>query len=414
MQSTWHILDDLIQKQYFKKAEATLKRFLTAELSSDDRVRGLIYRVRVRLLTGRPDDALDTLREIATKSDVINTLQIHSLLLEFEADALLTRYEMAQVGFADRSDLMDAQSLYRQIISKFPHYENLGWIYYQLGRVCLLSGQIDHAEKHFHHALLHPSNIQALTALCYERLGFIAFFESRQTHKAITFLQKAIDTYPAQASPLWLIEVHLLQSRVLRDSFTDSALEQAQKAYDIAQKFDNKTLLTDALFAMAEITHHHRHNPAKVIDYLQLFIQTKKAPAGINVTWSRVYEMLADAHFALQDYEQAIQAYEHVFHFNPDYPWEEHIQYQIACSHYQAGAYRRVIEIIQPLLPEDIESPDKLTDYHNFYNVLGNAYFATQQYTSALEAYDIALSTAPAGKDTRQLEASYHQSLELK
>jgi len=76
---------------------------------------------------------------------------------------------------------------------------------------------IDEAAVCFTHALLKQSHVPALTAYCYERLGFIAFYESRELRSAVTFLQKAIATYPANDARLWLVQAHTLHSRILRE-----------------------------------------------------------------------------------------------------------------------------------------------------------------------------------------------------
>src|SRR5205085_1961734 len=92
---------------------------------------------------------------------------------ELLADAYFSRFELAPVGFAERADADKARSIYAAIAKTDPTYENLGWVMYQWGRVLLSENKTDEAATKFQEALLKPSAMPSLTALCYERLGFV-------------------------------------------------------------------------------------------------------------------------------------------------------------------------------------------------------------------------------------------------
>ena len=119
----------------------------------------------------------------------------------------------------------------------FPSISNRGWIYYQRGRVLLTENRIDDAVECFQQALLTPSTVPALTAYCYERLGFVAFYERREFEQALSFLNKAVATYPTTEDRLWLVHVHTLRSRVFREMHDyDAAVDAANSAISVAER----------------------------------------------------------------------------------------------------------------------------------------------------------------------------------
>ncbi|MBI5669865.1 MAG: hypothetical protein HZC41_17855 [Chloroflexi bacterium] len=182
-------VDALLARGDLKKVEVLIARALRARLPADDQAALLLRRARVRLLSARPEDALEDLTAVhALLGEAFETPQNHELL----ADCFFARFELASVGFADRSFLLQAQQTYEQIVQRFPRYGNLGWVYYQLGRIAMASRQIDQAVNHFQQALLSPSHVNVLTAYCYERLGFIAFYEWRDLDQALGFLNRAV------------------------------------------------------------------------------------------------------------------------------------------------------------------------------------------------------------------------------
>ncbi|MBZ0304655.1 MAG: hypothetical protein K8I82_01185, partial [Anaerolineae bacterium] len=194
MQEHLRIIDRLIEQRDIKKAEAQIAKSLRATLPLLERIELLIRRSRTRLLAGRPDDALSDLME--TKACDPHIYESDGLQ-ELVADSYFARFELASVGFADRNDAQVALGIYQRLLSQSPDYENTGWIHYQMGRVQMTGGEIEGAVSSFQAALLSPSHVRGLTAYCYERLGFIAFYEWRSLDKALTFQNKAVDTYPA-------------------------------------------------------------------------------------------------------------------------------------------------------------------------------------------------------------------------
>lgn len=225
-------IDSLLLKKDIKKAEVMIARQLRSDLSLQGRARMLILRARARLLGARADDALDDLNK--ARSLVPEQFETPSNL-ELLGDTHFARFELASVGFADRHDTAAALDAYETILKHHPNYDNLGWIYYQKGRLLLTENRIDEAVACFQQALLTPSTVPALTAYCYERLGFVAFYEHRDSKQALAFLNKAVATYPVRENRVWLVQVHTLRSRVLREIHDyEAALEAATTAINVA------------------------------------------------------------------------------------------------------------------------------------------------------------------------------------
>ena len=207
-------IQELITSRDYKKAERAIANLLRTDLSSEDSATLFLLRAKARLLSGRPSEAIHDWKQAEEISRIFaSKLESQELL----ADSYLSRYETASVGFAQKSDVREASQIFQKISSKGEEYANIGWVYYQQGRIALIEGQSYAAETYFHKALFNPSTESALTAYCYERLGFVAYYESRQSKKALIFLDKALDTYPISEPRLWLVQVYLLKSRVQKN-----------------------------------------------------------------------------------------------------------------------------------------------------------------------------------------------------
>jgi tetratricopeptide (TPR) repeat protein len=394
MQEQLKVIESLLAKREIKKAEATIAKHLRSELSAKDRADVLVYRARFRLLSARPEDAIADLQEIRTLApDYLDTPP----LLELYADCRFARFELASVGFADRSDATEARTTYKKIIKNFPDYENLGWIYYQLGRVLLTANETEEAVYCLQQGLLSVSQVGALSAYSYERIGFVAFYEERNSQKALGFLNRAVDTYPASEDRAWLVQLHLLRSRVLRDMRqNDSALKAAETALHIANNAgaENKSSLEEALFTAGELMSEIEGRERDAIGLLQQFVQVSKKPLGVDVTWSRLHEMLGDAHFKQGQYEESVSAYKSALQFNPYHPWEISLYYRIACGYYQQRDYESAVKTMTRLFEIAKSEGQNVSDYR-VYDVLGNAQFALGKYDKAAEAYQMAIDTAP-------------------
>jgi len=323
MTNLWQDIVQAISDKDLKRAEVSVARLLKNDLSESDRARTLIYRARVRLLGLRPDDAMADIHEAL---DADEHIKQHPYTIEVLADTHFQRFEIASAGFSDRQDVIQAQAYYHQIIQEHPDYENLGWIYYQLGRTQLVANEPAQAKQSFQQGLFQPSWNKALTAYCYERLAFIAYYEQRAPREALTLIDKTLHTYPAEESRTWWIQAHLMRTKILQDLDIERAIRSAR--YIVGQASDpiyNKAVLAEVLFASAEMYAKSPGYERDAIGALQQFLQISRKPVGVDVTWSRAYEMLGDAHFTLGQFDQAMSAYQLCLQYNPYHPWEEAI-----------------------------------------------------------------------------------------
>jgi tetratricopeptide (TPR) repeat protein len=242
-------------------------------------------------------------------------------------------------------------------------------------------------------------------------LSFIAFYERRDLDYALAFLNRTIDTYPAAAERSWLAQVHILRSRVLRGiGDYQSALQAAENALSIISSApgNKKLLLSEALLTNAELLAEIDGRDKDVIGILQQFTQIARKPLGIDVTWSRVNEMLANAYFNLGQYENAIAAYKAVLQLNPDHPWVVSLHYRIARSYYQQRAYDKTIHSVNEMLSVAQLEGQAINDYR-VYDILGNANYALERYEQAVDAYTTALHLAPANANDIDRIQSYYE-----
>lgn len=404
----FQMIDDLLTRREIKKAEVLIARYMRLDLTPQHRIQMLILRARTRLLGGRVDDALDDLQKArALRLEAFDD----PATLELLGDAHFARFELASVGFADRHDTAQALEAYEQILANHLDYDNSGWILYQKGRVMLTESRVPEAVTCFQQTLLNPSHVSALTAYCYERLGFVAFYEERDPKRALSFLTKAVDTYPVSEPRLWLVQVHTLRSRVLREMHEYAQAHGAAEtaiAVASAAGAEGKPGYTDALLTAAEIAAELEGHEKDVINYLQQFLQNSKKPLGIDVTWSRVHEMFGDAQWKSGQASAALASYQAALEFNPYHPWELSLYYRISRCHYQLRDYDKAIETIERMLQAAADDGQTINDYR-VYNVLGNAHFALKHYDQALHTYQQALEIAPPNAENLDKLKQYHR-----
>ncbi|MCA9882198.1 MAG: hypothetical protein KC708_04485 [Anaerolineae bacterium] len=358
-------ISELLEQREIKRAESLIAKSLRSV--GESQTQGYIYlqRARLKLLTQRPEEALRDIEQAQALVDEITreSPQVRELL----GDSLLMRYEMALVGFAEKSDLLKSQEHYLWIVETVPDYENLGWIYYQLGRIALILTKISEAIETLHQALFAPSAIPELTAYVYERLGFIAFYEQRDPVSADVLLTKALHTYPSYLPSQWVIQVLLLRARILMKTDLSKALSVSIEAASLTTSTTDKAILSGVLLHQSEILDAFGDRPSDVIDVIQRYLLLNKSPIGVDVTAARVYERLANAYMQVHAYESAIDAFSNALSFNPDNPWEHSLRYQIAVARYSLGNLPQARQILMDLVADDDIQP---TDLRNAQSLL--------------------------------------------
>lgn len=400
-------IEQYVNKRDIKKADVIIARLFKSKLSPNELSKLYMLRARTRLLAGRPDDTIDDLNS-AEKADPLNELSA-PVVLEIQGDAYFARFELASVGFADRADTVRAENTYQKLLNLYPNYYNIGWIYFQKGRIHLTEMKIDEAEELFQKALISPSRLRYLSAYCYERLGFIAYYERRDWVRSLDFLDRALNTYPHDEDNHWLVQVQILRSRVYKMlGEAESAIKAAEDALKIATNSQlEKRSLSEAILNIIELLSSLQGYEREILIYLDQFIQHTKKPPGADVTWSRIYEMRGNAHLSLGKYDDAISDYKFALQFNPDHPWEIFLYQQIARCYYQKRDYTETINIIDRLLKSSEADPHSIKDFRIF-DMLGNALFALKRYQEAITAYQSALLIVPPNTEYSQKIQSYY------
>jgi tetratricopeptide (TPR) repeat protein len=400
-------LEFLIAKRDIKKADVIIARLIKSNPPQKDLSMLYMYRARTRLFAGRPDDAINDLNLVQTLNP--EYVSQSEQFLEVWGDAHFSRFELASVGFSDRGDTLRALEAYTKIVDNFPAYPNLGWIYYQQGRILLTQNDIARSEEYFQMALIAASHVRNLTAYCYERLGFIAFYEHREIQQSLAFLDRALDTFPQTEDNYWLVQINILRSRVFKASGdTNRALESAEIAVNLAATNNGeKRSLSEAILNVTELLSTLDNYGKQTLTYLDMFIQQSKRPPGADVTWSRVYEMRGNSHFNLGQYDDAISDYTSALQYNPDHPWELSLYQQIARCYYKKHAYSETIDSINRLLNIARQDGLDIIDYR-VYELLGGACFALKKFGQAVQAYQSALDMLPANTEPAQQIFSYY------
>jgi tetratricopeptide (TPR) repeat protein len=392
-----------------RKADVLASRLLRDATSSDVRAKALLYRGHARMMEGRSDAAI---ADLEAARDLSGEIAASNPFLEVWADAHLARYELAAIGFAEKSDLLTAQDTYEKIRAEDPTYANLGWVCYQLGRVYLVLGRSDEANTQFRTALIAPSTQRSLTAYSYERLAFIMFYELRQREQAITFLDKALDTYPDSAARIWTAQVLLLKSRVLGRKELAAALDAVSRAITIASAVGSATdngVLAEALFRHAELLAQVPGEAHNVIAQLQRYLTIVRRPIGIDVTLSRVYELLGETHEQLQNYREAVLAYRTAQQYNPDNPWEESLTIRIAQIQYRLGDMEEVIATLAEATDRAHAHRDTLFQISV---LVADAHYRLNNFPSAMTNYRAAMDAAPEAEVRARLQQYYQRAVQ--
>jgi len=399
-------VEELLEKREVKKSEVLLAKLLKTDVDASERGRLLLLRARTRLLGSRFDDALADLDQARALNPALFD---EPTTLEWVGDCHFARFEFSAVGFAHRNDTEYALAAYERILTEYPDYANSGWIFYQKGRVMLTGNLIHAAEICFTSALLKPSHVHALTAYCYERLGFIAFYEARELRTAVTFLEKAIATYPADEARLWLVQAHTLRSRILREMrLMEVALTAAEDAIQIAHMSNEGRLgLGDALLTTAETAAEIEGREGTVIQAIGQFLIATRKPVGVDVTYSRAHEMLGDAYLKTEQFALAASTYALALQFNPYHPWEIALTFRMARALYGAGDYGKTVAAVSQMLRIAEKDGHPLNDYR-VYHMLGNACYALHRYEAAVDAYQHALTLSTPTSDAAQSIREYH------
>lgn len=398
-------IKDFIDQGRINKAEVLLAQYLRQpDLKNDELAQLLMYQAQVYLSTARPDRAIDELDGIHL---IDSAFSQSPHIQRFYADCYFARFEFSSVGFTQNQDLQQAQKIYDKIMRLHPSYHDISWIHYQLGRILLISDHIPQATEHFYRVLSITNVSPELRAYCYERLAFIAFYHDHHAKQALSYLDGILSEFAVSENIEWIIQVNLLKSRVL---LSLNRISEAENIMESTVLFATKNkgdgqLLRDTLLSIAEQLALIAGKDKEIIAYLQQYVQLAKSPLEVDVTWSRVQQMMGNALVNMNQYSEAILAYKNALLTNPYTPWKETIDYQMAKCFYFRGNYAETITILK-------QNTNPITEgtqpEHLLFDLLGSAYFALGNYTEALEAFAYALQSAPQGTEFSEKVKLYH------
>jgi tetratricopeptide (TPR) repeat protein len=414
MQNDLLLIQSLINEQNYKQAEKLLAIALrdNSESMKEDLI---LLRGRLRLLTGHPGDALADFVELSKINKEL--LQV-SFFVELLADAHLAYYTNVKLGFSESDTLKIALNMYSRLTTDFPDYHNYGWAFFQLARISLLQNDTHSAYDYLYIAINQPSQVNNLSALCYERLAFIELYDRRNFTQALGHINHALELYYANKFDdlTWEIHAHLMRARLLKLMGTRQDVHEVLDNVIHAvgkHQMESPQLLSDTLLACGEIASSITGLEAETISYLSQFIKSTKRPLDVDVTWSRVYELLGYSYFALKHYQDAISMLKSSLELNPDHPWMANIVLLIAYCHYNQTEFDKTIDAINGLRQHNLDR-DLVADKYMLYGILGNALFATKQYQKAAEAYESALIGTPINSaQFRDFESFQTLAIEL-
>jgi tetratricopeptide (TPR) repeat protein len=398
----------LLQAHEIKKAEYAVAQLVKSRQTDFERAQVLLERARIYFISQRPELSIQDLTKIGRYSP---TLFEKPGTQELLADGYFARFELSAIGFSNRDDLDEAQRIYQNIANHAVSYVNIGWVYYQLGRLHILKDQSDAAIQCLCSALVSPSKIENLHSYCYERLSYIALYEYRRSSAALQFINTAIQVVTRNDDDWWF-QLQELKGRIQNaQGILDP--EVIESITSLAANSSDRTFTFGLYYTAGELLTHHEGYITQAIEYLNNAIDIAKPAKGIDVAMSRCSELLGDCRLHLGDYEPAIYAYEQSLRFNAYHPLEASILFRIAKCYYQKRDYQRVIDNVKKIEVYAARDNIHLTDYR-IYDILGNAHFVLGQYRRAAQAYEVALKLVANGTpDAEKIRLYYHFAIQL-
>jgi tetratricopeptide (TPR) repeat protein len=406
-------IDEALALQEIKRAEIALVRALKTTQTPAERAALLFRRAQARLMDARPDDALE---DLTTSLALEASLKDHPDTALLLGDIYFSRFELANVGFANRADTETAHKHYQALISEHPQHPRRAWAYYQLGRIKLSQNEAPEAARYFRQALALPPLPAHVHALAYERLGFIALMEDRQAQAALGHLQAAQQAAPPEMDATWQVQLQLRMSRAHLDlGAYGAALEAAQQALRLAQAGSSpqhRAALPEAHLALGEIMAKLSGYEEQAIEHYVRFLQASKRPPGIDVTWGQVYEQIGQLYLRLENFQLAMGAFEKVLELNPFHAGDSHLQYQIARCCYRLRLFERGLAVLEGL-HQAAQAEGQIIHDWKIFHLKANLLFALEKYAPAAAAYQQSLALTPPPNKAKEIQIYLRFSQEL-
>jgi tetratricopeptide (TPR) repeat protein len=336
--------------------------------------------------------------------------------LDLIASAYFSRYQHAPIGHARRSDADNALKYYHLLINKFPKYDDIAWTYYHIGTILNTLNQKDSACACFRNSLNLPAKNTLIKSYAYERLADYEFYVRRDFKQAFHLLELALAIHDNSEDTRWIIDAYLFRARIQQVlKQPDEIYQSIEIAIHHARSYfrDDTNELAEILFISAELLAQVESHEEQSAHYMEEYLRLRPKPDGIDVSWSRGNEIIANVRFAEGNYDEALVAYKATLQYNPYHPWNLNIHYQIALCYYQQGLYQKCIDTIEHLLNIAHRDNIIMSDYR-VYDVLGSAQFALGNFKEASESYQEALSlTPPQPNVIDKIKLYWHYSLQL-
>lgn len=367
----------------------------------------ILLRARYAYLTHDYTECIHLLTPIADTSP---------LALDLIASAYFARYQTAPIGHARRSDADHALKYYHLLINTYPKFDDIAWAHYHMGMVLNTLDQKESACACFRNSLNLPAKNNLIKSYAYERLADYEFYVQRDFKQAFHLLDLALAVHSQPQDTRWTIDAYLFRARIQQVlKQPDETFQSIETAIQHARAYfrDDTTELAEILFVSAELLAQVEVYEEQSARYMEEYLRLRPKPDGIDVSWSRGNEIIANVRFAEGHYEEALNAYRATLEYNPYHPWHLNIYYQIALCYYQQAKYQKSIDTIQQLLNIAHRDNIIMSDYR-VYDVLGSAQFALGNFREASESYREALNlTPPQPNVIDKIKLYWHYSLQL-
>lgn len=339
-------------------------------------------------------------------------------------------------------------SYYEQFIAEYPHSASATQLIFELGKQAENEKEYGKAIDYYQRALeLGLPNKKAAQA--YYWMGETAA-TAGDTEQARQYFLTLADEYPntdwapkalyargrlflsenkydASTDAFELLKTRYPNAEITRRTamalgesyYQQGRYEQAIGAFQDAMPYLDEEMKTKAVLLIAESHNYLENFDQASASYLEYINRTKGTPeeraAHYGLGW--LYHKQEIYHWASDEFEKASEGTDELARKAVYYkavneklgsryreamatfrgfgerfkegPWVEQTYYEWAITAYEVGNYSETIEVLLPLV-RDAQSADSLDWAGKIYTLLGEAYFANEEYTRSIQAFEAA------------------------
>ena len=326
--------------------------------------RATYYEAVGRALSGAQGRAIELYQTVATQ-------QRGRLASEALYEAGLLHYQ--------QEDYDSAAAFFRRLVRDYPNAPRTGDAYYWLGNSYLVSDQVDQALEAYNQATERGAAPDSLLVEARFQKAWAQYQEERYTDAASAFLsvnQSFPDTRRGREALFWGADSHYQRGNYTR----------ARQLFDrYLNENPEGSHATGARYALAW-THFKQNRFRSAARLFRQFLDTYE-PGGSSIPYRQDARLrLADAYYALKQYENAIEVYRQVSGAGSDYAL-----YQAGEALNYAGRPEEALRSLRRLIeryPESSWRPESL--YR-----MATIHFQQQSYGEAEATYERLLDTYP-------------------